>query len=57
MLAPALGPALFAWSRPGLWGICAALGAAASLTYVMLGRARTVHTVEADLAKVAVPAD
>ena len=57
VLAPALGPALFAWSRPGLWAICAILGAAASLTYVALGRTRAVHTVEADLAKVAVPAD
>lgn len=57
VLAPALGPALFAWSRPGLWAICAILGAAASLTYVALGRTRAVHTVEADLAKVAAPAD
>ncbi|HEU4455819.1 MAG TPA: MFS transporter [Longimicrobium sp.] len=57
VLAPALGPALFAWSRPGLWAICAILGAAASLTYVALGRTRAVHTVEADLAKVAVPAE
>jgi MFS family permease len=57
VLAPALGPALFAWSRPGLWAICAGLGAAASLTFVALGRTRAGHTVEADLAKVAVPAD
>ena len=57
VLAPALGPALFAWSRPGLWAVCAGLGAAASLTYVALGRARARHSVEADLAKVAVPAD
>jgi MFS family permease len=57
VLAPALGPALFAWSRPGLWAICAILGAAASLTYVALGRTRAVHTVEADLAKVVAPAD
>lgn len=57
VLAPGLGPALFAWSRPGLWALCAGLGAAASLTYVALGRTRAGHTVEADLAKVTVPAD
>ena len=57
MLAPALGPALFAASRGGLWTLCGVLGCAAAGTFVLLGRARHVRTVEAEIASVAVPAD
>ena len=57
MLAPALGPALFALSRGGLWMLCGVLGCAASATLVLLGRARHVRSVEAELAAAAVMAD
>ena len=57
MLAPALGPALFSLSRGGLWTLCGVLGCAASATFVLLGRARHVRSVEAELAPVAVLAD
>jgi MFS family permease len=57
MLAPALGPALFAVSRAGLWTLCGVLGCAASLTFVLLGAARRVRSVEAELASVAVLVD
>jgi MFS family permease len=57
MLAPALGPALFAVSRGGLWAMCGMLGCAASVTFVLLGRARHVRSVEAELASVAVVVD
>jgi len=57
MLAPALGPALFAVSRGGLWTLCGVLGCAASLTFVLLGRARHARSVEAELASVAVMVD
>ena len=39
VLAPALGPALFGWSRGGLWAICAALGLGAALVFAAVGRA------------------
>ena len=57
MLAPALGPALFAASRGGLWALCGVLGCAAAVTFVLLGRARHVRSVEAELASVAVMVD
>lgn len=57
VLAPALGPALFAWNRPALWTVCAVLGTLAALTYTALGRFRAVHTVEQELAAVRAPAD
>jgi MFS family permease len=57
VLAPALGPALFAWNRPALWTACAVLGTLAALTYTALGRFRAVHTVEQELAAVRAPAD
>jgi len=57
MLAPALGPALFAASRVGLWTTCGVLGCAASAAFVLLGRARHVRTVEAELTSVAVLVD
>ncbi|HKP75245.1 MAG TPA: MFS transporter [Longimicrobiaceae bacterium] len=57
MLAPALGPALFALSRGGLWTLCGVLGCAASATFVLLGRARHVRSVEAELASGAVLVD
>ena len=53
MLAPALGPALFALSRGGLWTLCGVLGCAASATFVLLGRARQGRGMEAELAAVA----
>lgn len=57
MLAPALGPAMFAASRGGLWALCGVLGCAAAVTFVLLGRARHVRTVEAEMASVGVLAD
>ncbi|HEX8693885.1 MAG TPA: MFS transporter [Longimicrobium sp.] len=57
VLSPALGPALFGWSRPGLWALCAVLGVGAGLTYAVLGRARHVRTVEAELKAVEMPGD
>jgi len=57
MLAPALGPALFAASRVGLWTMCGVLGCVAATSFVLLGRARQVRTVEAELASVAVMVD
>ncbi|MFL5539503.1 MAG: MFS transporter [Longimicrobiaceae bacterium] len=57
MLAPAVGPALFAVSRGGLWALCAVLGCAAAATLAVVGRARHVRTVEEELASVAVLAD
>lgn len=55
MLAPAIGPALFAASRDTLWGLCLALGLTGAATFVALGRARHVRTVRAGLAAVALP--
>jgi MFS family permease len=57
MLAPALGPALFAASRGALWALCAALGITAAACIAILGRARHVRTVEAELQSLAVPGD
>jgi MFS family permease len=57
MLAPALGPALFAFDRGALWALCAILGVVAAASFAVLGRARHVRTVEAELQSVAVPAD
>jgi len=57
MLAPALGPALFAASRGGLWTLCGVLGCVAATSFVLLGRARRVRSVEAELASVAVLVD
>ena len=57
MLAPALGPALFAFDRGALWALCAILGITAAVSFAVLGRARHVRTVEAELQSVAVPAD
>jgi MFS family permease len=57
MLAPALGPALFAASRVGLWTTCGVLGCAAAGCFVLLGRARHVRTVEAELASAPLLAD
>jgi MFS family permease len=57
MLAPALGPALFAASRVGLWTMCGVLGCAAAGCFVLLGRARHVRTVEDELASVAMVTD
>lgn len=57
MLAPALGPGLFAVSRGGLWALCGVLGCAAAATLMMVGRARHVRTVEEEISSVAVPAD
>jgi MFS family permease len=57
MLAPALGPALFAASRGGLWALCGVLGCAAAVTFVLLGRARHVRSVRAELSSIAVIVD
>jgi MFS family permease len=54
MLAPALGPALFAASRVGLWTMCGVLGCVAATSFVLLGRARQVRTVEEERSAVAV---
>jgi MFS family permease len=47
VLAPALGPALFGWSRGGLWSLCAGLGVAAGLVFVALRGARRAAAVVA----------
>jgi len=57
MLAPALGPALFAATRGGLWTLCGVLGCVASASFVLLGRARHVRTVEAELTAMSVVTD
>lgn len=57
MLAPALGPALFAANRGALWTLCAALGVTAAIGFAIVGRARHVRTVAAELQSEAVPGD
>jgi MFS family permease len=57
MLAPALGPALFAASRGGLWMLCGVLGLSAAAVFVVLGRARHARTVEAELKSMAMLTD
>ena len=57
MLAPALGPALYAADRGALFALCAVLGLMAAASFAVLGRARQVRTVEAELTAVPVPAD